>query len=231
MILNNADNIMIGTSEVDKIYCGSNVVWERNSPTPIRPVPVEYEALESFDNEHYYCLNTLLRPQSGTLKFECNVSCDEFVGDNLIFGGFFSDSYNLRDSNTNWCWINTDGSVTVSQWNGGQIGATSVAGDVQLNTPIEFSAVYSASELSVTINGQTYSRGGMSVLAREAWIGSNGGKQSQYSNCSIGNFSLYWFKIYDDNDLVRDFVPVKRLSDDAYGLWDFVTEEFYPWVH
>ena len=29
MVLNNADNIMIGSDEVDRVYCGSVLVWER----------------------------------------------------------------------------------------------------------------------------------------------------------------------------------------------------------
>ena len=34
MILNNADNIMLGGSEVDRVYCGSVVVWQRGGNIP-----------------------------------------------------------------------------------------------------------------------------------------------------------------------------------------------------
>lgn len=36
MILNNANNIMLGNDEVSKVYCGDVVVWERN-PSPDIP--------------------------------------------------------------------------------------------------------------------------------------------------------------------------------------------------
>ena len=39
---------------------------------------------------------------------------------------------------------------------------------------------------------------------------------------------LYSCKIYDNDTLIRDFVPVKRISDNEYGLWDKVTKAFYP---
>lgn len=39
---------------------------------------------------------------------------------------------------------------------------------------------------------------------------------------------LYNCKIYDNGTLIRDFIPVKRISDNGYGLWDKVTKAFYP---
>lgn len=39
--------------------------------------------------------------------------------------------------------------------------------------------------------------------------------------------NLYSFKVYYDNSLVRDFIPVKRLSDNAYGMLDTLTNTFY----
>lgn len=42
-----------------------------------------------------------------------------------------------------------------------------------------------------------------------------------------GYFNLYYAKIYDNGTLVRDYVPVKRLSDNKYGLYDNVNGVFY----
>lgn len=38
---------------------------------------------------------------------------------------------------------------------------------------------------------------------------------------------LYSCKMYNNSTLVRDFVPVKRISDNVYGLWDKVNEVLY----
>ncbi|MBQ9607852.1 MAG: phage tail protein [Lachnospiraceae bacterium] len=38
---------------------------------------------------------------------------------------------------------------------------------------------------------------------------------------------LYYFKIYDNNSLVRDFIPCYRNSDNEVGLYDLVNNVFY----
>ena len=38
---------------------------------------------------------------------------------------------------------------------------------------------------------------------------------------------IYYCKIYDNNTLVRDFIPAKRISDNKCGLWDKVNLKFY----
>lgn len=38
---------------------------------------------------------------------------------------------------------------------------------------------------------------------------------------------IYYCKMWYNNDLVRDFVPVKRRSDGAIGLYDKVTDAFF----
>lgn len=38
---------------------------------------------------------------------------------------------------------------------------------------------------------------------------------------------LFYFKVYDNGNLVRDFIPVYRKSDGAIGLYDLVEKSFY----
>lgn len=38
---------------------------------------------------------------------------------------------------------------------------------------------------------------------------------------------LYYFKIYNQNNLIRDFIPAKRVNDSAIGLYDNVENVFY----
>lgn len=42
-----------------------------------------------------------------------------------------------------------------------------------------------------------------------------------------GIIDLYSFKIYENNTIVKDFVPCKRNSDDAIGLIDIINNAFY----
>ena len=49
--------------------------------------------------------------------------------------------------------------------------------------------------------------------------------KARVSGCTT--MRLYSFKIADNGVLVRDFVPVKRISDGAVGLYDSVNDQFY----
>lgn len=42
-----------------------------------------------------------------------------------------------------------------------------------------------------------------------------------------GHVKLYSLKLYDNNILIRDFVPCFRISDGEIGLYDIVTKSFY----
>ncbi|MBE6138134.1 MAG: type II secretion system protein [Firmicutes bacterium] len=44
---------------------------------------------------------------------------------------------------------------------------------------------------------------------------------------STYDMQLYGFEIYDDNDMIRDFVPCYRNSDNQVGLFDLVNFVFY----
>lgn len=38
---------------------------------------------------------------------------------------------------------------------------------------------------------------------------------------------IYWLKIFCENTLVRDYVPVKRIKDGIIGMYDLVEKKFY----
>lgn len=42
-----------------------------------------------------------------------------------------------------------------------------------------------------------------------------------------GNIKLYYCQIFDDGELIRDYVPVMNLDTYKYGLYDLVTKEFF----
>ena len=42
-----------------------------------------------------------------------------------------------------------------------------------------------------------------------------------------GSYKLYYLKIYQEDILVRDFIPARRLSDNVIGLYDLVSNQFF----
>ena len=54
------------------------------------------------------------------------------------------------------------------------------------------------------------------------------GRGSSNASLSVARFRLYDFKIYNNNQLVRHYVPVMRANDRQIGLFEKVTGEFSP---
>ena len=48
---------------------------------------------------------------------------------------------------------------------------------------------------------------------------------------SGGSLKMYYFKIWDKNELVRDFVPCYDKSNQVCGMYDLITKRFYPMVN
>jgi len=42
-----------------------------------------------------------------------------------------------------------------------------------------------------------------------------------------GDTKIYYFKMYNGNNLVRDFIPAKRNSDGVLGMYDTVSNTFF----
>lgn len=70
MILNNADNVMLGENEVSKIYCGSALVWERGGSI----LPPGYTQKEYLQTNGEQVINTEYTPQTDVFKAEMRVS-------------------------------------------------------------------------------------------------------------------------------------------------------------
>lgn len=98
---------------------------------------------------------------------------------------------------------------------------------LSVNTPYDIYMQINGSEntiLGISVNEENYS---YSVI--------------KYQNATMGKFSLfrlsseyissglriYRAKITINNTVVRDFIPAKRLSDDAVGMYDLVSGNFF----
>lgn len=60
-----------------------------------------------------------------------------------------------------------------------------------------------------------------------ALFGSFQGNSGLIRNESFSKMKLYNFKIYHNNNLIRDFIPCMRKSDNEVGLYDSVNGQFY----
>ena len=116
------------------------------------------------------------------------------------------------------------------RFNKGQfhIGSTSEFKSVQF--PITDNVKYDmiADKTGISVNNTKYDLEGV-VNATGQWStcinhrkNSSSGYSSEYS---LGRW--YYLKIYEDNELIKDFVPVKRIYDDELGVFDRINNNFY----
>ena len=173
-------------------------------------IPQEYSYLNYIQTNQSQYINTGITPTSNTrvvAKIEVTTSTQNLP----VFGCLGANSsgyYHLTCFNYKWYW-GTNGRES----NGGSYNASS--GQLY---EIDFN-----NNGSIIINNSTIATGvyttGNGTLAIS--------KRSISTDPRYGAYKYYSFKIYDSEVLVRDFVPVIRLSDFAIGMLDRVNDVFY----
>lgn len=180
-----------------------------------------YELLESVTaneaNQNY--VNTGLVGRNN-LRVEADFSCAGPTGGGCILGA--------RNDNTarlNPLWYGGSNGTWGIGWNNMYYGAQNL---FAAGTRYQVTSVLASGQQVVTANGQevySSSYSGNVNSGQTLWVfGCNSGK-SVYKNYVTA--TLYSMKIWQDETLVRDFVPARRTMDGAIGLLDRLTNEFY----
>lgn len=216
MILNNADNVMIGSTEVSKIYCGSALVWERGGSI----LPPGYTQKEYLQTSGEQVIDTGYTPQTDILRIEMRIlyqlqQYKVFIDSRLISLWAQTSILDL--------WTDTNGNGLYS--NAAIITMTS---DEIYDIIIE----HNTTNKILKINDVEFSDTNVTQIAdTNNPIYLLAGK---YSNAQpITNFDyfytgrMYYCKIYDNGVLVRDLIPAVRDDDSKPGFYDLVTNQFY----
>lgn len=160
----------------------------------------EYTRLEYIRATGTQLINTNYTPNQNT-KAVVRVSADN--------GSFFAGTTSNATGRFGVYLINT-GKLDIAFGSSGYVGG--------IITGVTNPADITLQNGSVTANGTTGS------FTTQSAFTSSGTIQIFISN-SYG--TLYSFKIYDNNTLVRDFIPARRNSDGAVGLLDQANNVFY----
>lgn len=210
------------TSEVNKMYYNSDVCYggDGGSPEPPTPIiPSGYTEVEYIENASTAYINTGFKPNQDT-RIVCEMQCVTSTNSALHFGTGGWDK-------TDGMWLtyetNINGTLHIA-WLGKTTWSTysSVHGDYNRHTyDWDKNNIYKD---DVLVANNTYANYSCSDnLAIFTTI--LNGTSYEASLKMLGR--VYWFKIYDNGVLVRDYVPVKRDSDNKYGLYDLVNKVFY----
>lgn len=159
---------------------------------------------------------------------------------NVIYEIDFSDA--IRETN-NWHWL--FGGMTDSNTRSGGLVYTTLWSHTGIMIPIgsgekletawpnartTWRIEISGSTVSLKVDG--VSKGSATYSGYiNAPVGLFGSGDSLDTTRAVGQtskFKFYSLKIWQDGDLVKDIIPALRVSDNALGIWDNVSETFIP---
>lgn len=211
-----------GPTEIIKRYKGSNLIYNvfkwlpysyehiYNSLVPQyinkSSIPEEYQEVEYIESTGTQYINSTLIP-SATHKFSIRFSVG-YLGNCVAFGSRTSGNY---DSSLNQIYLNVTNNNEIKLFN---IFGTN---DLVLNNSVEANTVFTYKNIQNN-NCQ------LSSPTQPYYIFT---LNNMGSPSTIANIKMYYFKIYDNNTLVRDFIPCYRKSDNVIGLYDKVNNTFY----
>lgn len=208
MLVCNDRAIYIGSNEIKKVYSGTNVVYEKQSGG----LPSEYQEVTYIESHATEYINTRYHHKNNT-KYVLDL---RIVSTNATYNTFFgartywsnSDAYDVG-YNLNNFYVNI-GKTTLQQitrW--------------YANTDYHIEA----DKTQVSFNNSSYSLGSSGLTSNnlDVYIFILNNNNSLIEPSKI---KLYNFEIYEDDVLVKKYVPCYRKSDGVIGLYEIVDKEF-----
>lgn len=204
--LENASKIMIGSQEAEAIYVGSNLIW--NSV----PYDAEIEYLESSGTQW---IDTGYKHNTGLTKYKTSIILTNISSQyNSLFGA------RITSNGKEAYYIGIQKNNIFYSCIGGNKGSS--MGNLSVNTKYDIESNPSS---GWTINNTLYSL-----------VSSYNNEESVYncylyslneSNTNIENtcMKVYYFQIYEGNDLVLDLIPV-RVGQIGY-MYDKVSGQLF----
>lgn len=180
-------------------------------------LPSEYQEVSYIESTGKEYIDTEIIAK-GTIGFEVSFfSYDKFTssypGYGSIFGGRTASTKNEIQVTTYSTTDNKNGTF--------RYGTTSNSAYINLNE----TNIISYLNEDYTVNGIVYNVPRTNFNSNQKitiFAVNNGGTITQY-----GKVRLQYLKLYDDNILVRDYIPCLRISDGEIGLYDTVSKTFF----
>lgn len=225
MILNSADNVMFGSLEVDKVYCGGALVWQRNTS----PIPEGYTELSYIQSSGEQWLNPLMaQPQ---LTDEVQVQCSfAFATIGSSWQGVVSVNNSIYPSvNDGYCmYFGADSSaflVKTSHPSGSD--ATSASPSLTPAVGVDYIAdiTLGASSTGVTVDGTSF----ISTIAHGIdipFLLFASKPSGDWGHIELASIKMYYCRIYKNGTLVHDLLPCRRDADGKIGMYDIVAGAF-----
>lgn len=212
-------DVLIGSTPAQRLYRGETLLWQRSR------LPFEYKEVKYIESTGTQYINTGFKPTIYT-SIETVFSTKQSPNDTNLFGS--RTRKNLTNSNDYTVWINTSSGKGIAchfpiSANASKDTAWVYKGNI-IDTPTK---LLIAPENIKVNDVLVYTFSGTRTEyepALNAYIfAKNQGGQINLP----GKFRVYYFQIYDGDEMVRDFIPCYHESDGEIGMYDIVNDVFY----
>lgn len=183
-------------------------------------IPKSYQEVEYVESTGAQWIDTGYKNTTNNIEIETTISLSEeisgevdYIGNQDVSTGRFVCGYadNVFFAYNRYQW-ETYYNVSIPAVNDE---------DVKYNINVKYE--YDNNIKALTVNDVTESETfNQSIISSQSIKLFKGGDNNYYFKGK-----MYSMKIYDNNILVRDFIPCWRISDGEIGMFDTVTEQFY----
>lgn len=187
---------------------GAKMIYDAND--------VQYQQVEYIANPNKGYINTGLYASSNT-KVECCVKFSEASRSQAIFGCRTADD-STKNSFVVW-------GLDSNTFRNDFIDTNNTVSGITVNTSTVYNITKQAGTLTVNNKSSATITGALTNNSTTLYIFNVHQPNPSANQYFTGQ--LYYFKVYNSNTLMRDFIPVKRVSDSKYGLFDLVNRVFY----
>ena len=205
-------------TNIEREYAGFNV-YGNGYQAPI--LPVEYTQVDYIESNGTQYIDTGYLLSSNNLKYEGKARITQ-QGNYTLWG-------TVRNNENGWAlnpYANTGYGGNLTFWSSfSQVNGLVYSNtEVPTNTDFKITGQQNNTSATTTVNGIT------KTATSTVWVYP---QTVTYKVFSAGDASqkaymrLYYLKLYDNNVLVRDFIPCYRNSDNVLGLYDLVNGVFY----
>ena len=203
----NVRSIVIPEGDVKSISCGAEVLWKKPR------LPHEYQEVEFLRSNGKQYINSEIIASASIIT---EVKCKSFVGNKCIVGMGTSANvrYQIYAGSDSQYYVRFDGVES-------QLGDVPIAevATIKLD-PVAKKATINGIEYDIPWTG--------SVQDRALWLFA----RNQTSNVTnyYSTTDMWYCKMWDGSydNLVRDFVPCYLKSDKKPGMYDLVSNRFFP---
>ncbi len=221
MILNNADNIMLGADAVDRVYCGSVLVWER--------FPEGYTPLNYIESHGAQWIAPQMEDPELTDVVQIQTKFTFTSIDSNWQAVVSVDNYHTGSVYATYClYFGADSSgflVKTSTPAGTDATDASPALTPATATDYEADITLDANSTGVTVEGTSFvSTIAHGIQHRLMLFANRAGYNYGYSSYAYAR--IYYCRIYKNGTLVHELLPCRRNSDNEVGMYDTVAGAF-----